>query len=515
MGDKYFSEIVNIDDEIKKYGNALCYVCGTGSGKSYWVKNVLTSKGKILFITSRRSKVDEDLEDGRFINNTIEYLNSMASKQLLLTNHQLANFIKQSRSSHTDSENQMDVFEYFVSFFDYIVVDEVHSIISDSTFSNDVFILKKYIEYTAFRKKIPTILLSATIEYLKEYLKDNKWVIRDFSEKCKFVVPKSLWFISSKHFETNFKEILPKNYKFIYYSNSATRIIDSLYLDFKDKLSAENIAVILSDTRQKEFYKKHREAEMICEKAIESLKKELMLPSETKLLLTTSKLKEGVNINNEDIEFVITESHNISDNIQYMGRIRNGLKVFCVISDAEQHNSNLNDLEYDYCIKEQINACNKYYKLCEEKDRNDFISFIEEKNQYIRFNYIDHKFDIYDLKYKMQYIMTNQTPKNWRNDLQTFCDKHKIVIYKFDKAQSYNAQESISNLIGKGLYGNEKTLALDTLKKAFGIKGKTVKKINEELSQKGIKYELQETRGKGENRDKRGFMIIKSKISKF
>ena len=140
MGDKYFSEIVNIDDEIKKYGNALCYVCGTGSGKSYWVKNVLTSKGKILFITSRRSKVDEDLEDGRFINNTIEYLNSMASKQLLLTNHQLANFIKQSRSSHTDSENQMDVFEYFVSFFDYIVVDEVHSIISDSTFSNDVFI---------------------------------------------------------------------------------------------------------------------------------------------------------------------------------------------------------------------------------------------------------------------------------------------------------------------------------------------------------------------------------------
>ena len=71
MGDKYFSEIVNINEEVKNYGNAICFVCGTGSGKSHWVKNVLTKKGKVLFITSRRAKVDEDLVDESFTDDII------------------------------------------------------------------------------------------------------------------------------------------------------------------------------------------------------------------------------------------------------------------------------------------------------------------------------------------------------------------------------------------------------------------------------------------------------------
>lgn len=164
MGDKYFSEIVNINEEVKNYRNAICFVCGTGSGKSHWVKNVLTKKGKVLFITSRRAKVDEDLVDESFTDDIISSICKGRYERILITNHQLCCLIKKVFDP-TKYSDCISTFDLIINEFDYIVVDEVHSIISDSTFTDDSFILKKFIEYTAFKMKKITILLSATIEY--------------------------------------------------------------------------------------------------------------------------------------------------------------------------------------------------------------------------------------------------------------------------------------------------------------------------------------------------------------
>lgn len=40
--------------------NLICIISGTGSGKSYWVKNDLSKYGRILFVTSRAAKVLQD-----------------------------------------------------------------------------------------------------------------------------------------------------------------------------------------------------------------------------------------------------------------------------------------------------------------------------------------------------------------------------------------------------------------------------------------------------------------------
>lgn len=63
---KYISDVLDIDKLIEEYGNKIMLIAGVGSGKSTWVKDVLTQKGNVLFITSRRAKVDEDIAHSCF-----------------------------------------------------------------------------------------------------------------------------------------------------------------------------------------------------------------------------------------------------------------------------------------------------------------------------------------------------------------------------------------------------------------------------------------------------------------
>ena len=63
---KYISDVLDIDKLIEEYGNKIMLIAGVGSGKSTWVKDVLTQKGHVLFITSRRAKVDEDIAHSCF-----------------------------------------------------------------------------------------------------------------------------------------------------------------------------------------------------------------------------------------------------------------------------------------------------------------------------------------------------------------------------------------------------------------------------------------------------------------
>ena len=81
-----------------------------------------------------------------------------------------------------------------------------------------------------------------------------------------------------------------------------------------------------------------------------------------------------------------------------MGRVRNGVEEFYVVADIKQYDSNLNRLEYEYSTKKEINACNEYFQSNINENAMAIISLIEDKFQYIRFNYIDNKFQIYDLR---------------------------------------------------------------------------------------------------------------------
>ena len=57
------------------------------------------------------------------------------------------------------------------------------------------------------------------------------------------------------------------------------------------------------------------------------------------LFVTTSKNKEGININNEDIHHVYIEEHSLTDIRQMAGRLRCGADHAYVIVDSQGHNT--------------------------------------------------------------------------------------------------------------------------------------------------------------------------------
>ena len=54
------SDVINYEEHISPY-RIIEVVSGVGSGKNYWVENVLMEKYHVLLITSRKAKVEETM----------------------------------------------------------------------------------------------------------------------------------------------------------------------------------------------------------------------------------------------------------------------------------------------------------------------------------------------------------------------------------------------------------------------------------------------------------------------
>ena len=78
-GKKYLSDVLDVSEIVKSPKRKFCIISGVGSGKNYFVENVLGSYGNILYISSRRAKIDEILTN----NACNEKINVHASIQRL------------------------------------------------------------------------------------------------------------------------------------------------------------------------------------------------------------------------------------------------------------------------------------------------------------------------------------------------------------------------------------------------------------------------------------------------
>ena len=133
-------------------------------------------------------------------------------------------------------------------------------------------------------------------------------------------------------------------------------------------------------------------------------KKECLLPS-VKILLTTSKGKEGININDEDIPCMFCESHYADDLIQMAGRVRSRLDTLFVIRDARQNYTALSlfAAEINRDCAETVNGTRyRYEDYCEENGlacrEDDLIRTVEKMFSCVRYNYISKRFAAYEGK---------------------------------------------------------------------------------------------------------------------
>ncbi len=489
---KYISEVFDIDEQIRKYGNKIMLIAGVGSGKSTWVKEVLSQKGNVLFVTSRRAKVEEDIANSCFSSFRKEF---EEKKESLITNAKLSVILQ---NAHVDESMNVDD---FLNCYDYIVVDEIHSMAADSTFARSSFDVFSFVEYAA-EKGHNVIVMTGTPEPVQYYFEKNNWHIEDYRKICNYVKPKEIKYIRLENRKKIINQALKSGKKVIYFVNNTVTIINTMEEIARKKPEIINkIATIVSDEKRNDVDKVLIEKFPTYDKSItDKVYKEIVqnqeLPEECDILISTSRLKEGIDILNDEV-CVICDNHILSNLIQFFGRVRVGNGIVYIIEDAKPHEIKCDPLLYDYAEKEEVIAANNYIeKYIVEKEelfdlipRFKLINFVKN-NPYICYNYIRKKFQVFEVKYLEEKRLLGI--RDWQKELKDYCDEYGI------KAPIYISRNQIQSITVDGLqrlagqrkrfYGEDRIKIKNIVKRTLGIQYSQVKRINEELKKRELSF---------------------------
>lgn len=504
---KYVSDVFDIDEQVEKYGNKIMLIAGVGSGKSTWVKDILSKKGSVLFVTSRRAKVDEDIRNSCF---SAFHKAHFGQSETLITNAKLANILE---NAHVDSEMTVDDFLYS---YDYIVVDEVHSMATDSTFARSSFDIFSFIEYAA-EKGHKVIAMTGTPEPVQYYFEKNGWHINDYRKICNYVHPKAVRYVKNSDKLGVIKRALEKGQKVIYFVNNTATITFTMRDMLKKHIGdISRVATVVSDDKKDDMNQSIKAEcpkydEKVSESTYANIIENQMLPAECQMLISTSRLKEGIDILNENV-CVICDNHVLSNLVQFFGRVRIGGGTVYIVEDSKGHVIEHSELNYDYAVKEETAAANNYlekYVVPEEEifdyqRRFYFIRLIENRNPYIRYNYIKKEFQVFDIKFKEEKRLLGI--KDWKLELKKYCDEYKIKapVYMSDRQMKTFVEDGFIKQFGKDkrFYGEDWERIKNIITRTFGIKYVQINKINEKLEEQGTKFRIY--RGRDNSAEHRG-----------
>lgn len=510
---RYLKDVFKIDDYISKGITKFFIISGVASGKSSWVKDVLSRKGSVLFVTSRKAKAEADKNNSSFTD-VIKW--NTNDNQTLITNAGLARRIEHYTVNGTQELDD------FINHFDYIVIDEVHSIATDSLFADSCHTVLSFIEYVAELKK-PIICMTGTPAPIQFYFEEKGWFILNFLKKCNYVHPSRVTMIMNHSVISEIKKGITNN-KVIYFANRTSSIAKKAKELIEKGIVAPNeLAISVSKSRETEYYEELRKIfkddnvkgaiVKASEKAYASIINSKCLPDECKVLFSTSTLKEGIDIENENI-VLFCENHDVSNLIQYFGRARKGKAKVFVIEDSVDYPIENDELLYLYANQEETEAANRFLN---NEPRLHEQNFIEEeiyklknhvaKNPYIYYDVIKREFKTFHIKFhEKERIKSNI---HWKQKIISHCSAHNIQLF-------YPKLDTLMKTILKDLAKNKFKLfgtSIESLKQiiytAYRIDNSQPKKINEQLVQ--LKAPIRVYNGKetkGQNRDKKYWQIL-------
>lgn len=207
MDEKFLSEVIDFTRDIEPYRVIQVY-SGVGSGKNYWIETLAKQGYSILLITSRKATADAQsrkLNGSRWID--LDQLMTLGfgtkrQKKTVVTNAGIEQFLKHK---YKPDDEQTHIWKYF----DLIVLDEAHSIVSDATFSDSPFHVLCFIRYV--QKNASTcrlILMTGTPEPLKPLLSEeifntSEYHFLDVYNQCKHVSPQDVYLYPSANIEAD------------------------------------------------------------------------------------------------------------------------------------------------------------------------------------------------------------------------------------------------------------------------------------------------------------------------
>lgn len=437
MGDKRFSEVVDWNKHIEPY-RIIQFVAGVGSGKNYWVENELMNKMKVLLVTSRKAKVEETserLKIGKKLNfNKLEndylmyfWTQDRQDGSCVCNNWQIEYYMKHQFQADNPRT-------YLWSFFDIVIIDEIHSLATDATYTDSPFYVLDFIKAIYRCSNTKVVLMTATFSPIRGLIKLNNkddYAFWDVTDECRNLLPEKLWFqtteqtlqqmvhdyeISEKAKHQNIKR---SPSKWVYFATRTNTIANTIIPYLVNSGIPENeIAVSFSKYEAEE---KFSGVVLENKRAVENyLKTHEDIPENIKFFITTSRNKEGINIDNPNLYWNIAiESHWTDEAAQMWGRVRHGLNQHgdeslpptnrvVIVHDAPQHPKKHCDTDYramlsaccvdgankllDHQCKQESLPLTNRYRIPSVKSK---ITTILQDFPYLRYSILNDKFQVY------------------------------------------------------------------------------------------------------------------------
>lgn len=437
MEGKRFSQVINWDKHIEPY-SLIQFVAGVGSGKNYWVEHTLMQNKRVLLITSRKAKVKET-----------SHKLGIASKLNLnaFNNRDLGCLLEDDKkkyqncvcnNSHIEKYwkyqfNPNDEKTFLWKYFDVIVVDEAHSLATDATFSDAPFHLYSFLNYVFKLKSVKLIFMTATPEPILDIVHtENKQgrKLWNFTKECINILPNKIHIDVQENILQEITSLYqqPDN-KVIYFVNhiDSMKILVNQLLE--NGIPEHQIAVSYSKSGKTiDLPKKIKDSKKETERY---LKEHEDLPEDKYILISTSRNKEGINIDNPNVHwYMYVESHYNDECNQMWGRARSGLEKFTIDFMAHQHPRiycegepnyllSLNGIKCatqtleDWCNKHQNKLPNyqNTYKDVEYVHLCSCIKEIEARMDFLRYDVIKREF----VKYREKEIGCQNHASNITN----------------------------------------------------------------------------------------------------
>ena len=533
MEKKHLAEVLSVNELLNSENNRICVLAGVGAGENTFITEHLKGYGNIFFVSSRRATIDEMLMANEICEEKVDW-HKFSDEILTTTNYGVELLVKNKRFSTTGIKN-------IIEHFDIIVIDEFHSLQTDATFANSSFHLYSFLDYiSAHYRHIKIIVMTGTEEPIKDILERDDYMVIDKRDECINVLPKSVEVITRER-AIRIIQALPKNQKTIYYTNSTGRSIygkKSLFYRLKAYAEGE-IAFAVSKSKAKEIEKKAKDGFVnLCEIS-EGTKKFIIennrLPEKVRVLITTSTLKEGINILSEDIKVAFCESHLLSDIQQFAGRVRNGLEKLYIINDArqfdmtpKQYRASVLEMYFNFLMLKRINEFfnneikNEESMLymkgfggynpddIELKDfffsgdwsiygANEavkvFIDLVEEKFRYVRFNHLESRFELFVTAHREQIRVHRYFEEGWEKAVSAFCKEKGIEYTNNTDSKGIDVAsivEGLEKFVGKNLILDERDELRLFISNSFGLKGKSPKNktCNDCLKKYNLPYRI-------------------------
>lgn len=347
----------------------------TGSGKTYYILDVLTPGHKCLYLCDNNNLKSAVLKHP----NTVEYgvLNASADVEVMTYKQFGKEAIYRTRD--------------FINEYDYIIADEVHNLIDYSKFSKDTDLSRAIDALVQNYENTKIVFFTATPYYLDCIKAEysfflNNFKVWDFSKvkEIKRYTNKRRAYISSmyqiKFVLEEYKEaFMYNNWKCLIYTPKVTDMhkIEQIVID-----KGLSPVLIWSTSRTEEPMNN----EQLITRA--QLIETGYLKEPYNVLIINRATETGVNIYDEDMNLVIVNTVNVTQQIQVRGRVRHDIDLIVLkdkdmtkvaktiiippeLLDVQLSKQTLEQFIKDYGLKdtnkEQYITVNKFLSLIKEE----------------------------------------------------------------------------------------------------------------------------------------------------